>query len=130
MRGGTRTVIQRSLFLACGLACVAAAAAGLFLPLLPTTPFLLLAGACFARSSKRLHSWLLSHRLFGPILADWQAHGAIRLRVKVVATLLASTMVAYPILFRDLPPALAAAAALSVLLVLVFLWTRPLPPPS
>src|SRR5512134_2189700 len=80
--------VHRPLLLLAGLACVALAAVGLFLPLLPTTPFLLLAGACFARSSRRLHGWLLAHGVFGPILADWEAHGAIRLRVKVAATVL------------------------------------------
>jgi uncharacterized membrane protein YbaN (DUF454 family) len=120
--------VARILFLAVGLACVALAGVGLFVPLLPTTPFLLLAAACFARSSRRLHGWLLAHRVFGSILADWEAHGAIRLRVKVAATVLSGGMVSYPILFEDFPLPLKAVAGASVLAVLVFVWTRPLPP--
>ncbi|OJX76815.1 YbaN family protein [Magnetospirillum sp. 64-120] len=58
---------------------------GIFLPLLPTTPFLLLALWCFARSSRRFHSWLLNHSRFGPLLRDWEQHRVIPLRAKVVA---------------------------------------------
>ena len=66
-------MLKRSVLLACGLACVVAAGVGVFVPLLPTTPVLLLAAACFARSSRRLHGWLLSHRVFGPVLAVGRA---------------------------------------------------------
>ncbi len=65
-----------------GFVCVGLAVAGAFLPVLPTTPFVLLAAACFARSSPRFHRWLLEHRLFGPLIRDWQAHGTIPPRTK------------------------------------------------
>ncbi|MBL4293717.1 YbaN family protein [Vibrio fluvialis] len=55
---------------------------GIVLPLLPTTPFLLLASACFMRSSPRFHRWLNQHRLFGPILTNWQQNKAVSKRVK------------------------------------------------
>jgi hypothetical protein len=63
---------------ALGLVCVALALIGVALPLLPTVPFLLLAAFFFARSSERLHTWLVTHRLFGPMILDWQQSGAIR----------------------------------------------------
>ena len=61
---------------------------GIFLPLLPTTPFLLLASWCFARGSSRLHHWLLSHRVFGDYLRNFEAGRGIPLRAKIVATVL------------------------------------------
>ena len=59
------------------------AVAGIVLPLLPTTPFLLLAAACFARSSPRLDDWLHHNRLFGPYLRAYRDGHGIPLRVKV-----------------------------------------------
>ncbi|QAU36141.1 DUF454 domain-containing protein [Janthinobacterium sp. 17J80-10] len=61
---------------------------GLFLPLLPTTPFLLLASACYARGSTRMHRWLLHNRLFGETLRNYENNKAIPLRAKVVALVL------------------------------------------
>src|SRR5690606_32013768 len=63
---------MRIVLLAAGFVCVALAVAGAILPLLPTTPFVLLAGWCFARSSPRFHLWLLEHRWLGPYLRNWQ----------------------------------------------------------
>lgn len=56
---------------------------GIFLPLLPTTPFLLLAAACYARSSDRFHDWLMNHRVFGEYIRNYRDHRAIRFRAKV-----------------------------------------------
>jgi hypothetical protein len=55
------------------------------LPLLPTTPFVLLAAFAFARSAPRMRAWLARNRVFGPIIADWEAHGVIAPRYKVMA---------------------------------------------
>jgi uncharacterized membrane protein YbaN (DUF454 family) len=57
---------------------------GVFVPLLPTTPFLLLAAGCFVRSSPRLYAWLLGHRWFGDYIRHYREHRAISLRAKVV----------------------------------------------
>lgn len=77
--------IRRFLYLTAGVLCVALAFLGAFLPLLPTTPFLLLASFCFVRSSPRLHEWLLRNRLFGPLLRDWDTHRAVQPHIKVTA---------------------------------------------
>ena len=58
---------------------------GLFLPLVPTVPFLLLATVCFSRSSERFHSWLVEHKHLGPLLRDYLAMGGIPLRAKIMA---------------------------------------------
>ena len=61
---------------------------GIFLPLLPTTPFLLLASACYLRGSRRMHRWLLTNPLFGEYLRNYEEQRAIPLRAKIVALLL------------------------------------------
>ncbi len=68
---------MRTLWLALGLTFLALGLVGIVLPVLPTTPFLLLAAGCFAKSSPRLHRWLLAHPTLGPPIRAWEEHGAI-----------------------------------------------------
>jgi len=68
-----------------GSVFVLLAAAGAVLPLLPTTPFLLVAAACYARGSPKLHGWLLGHRVFGPTIRTWQSSRALPPGVKLPA---------------------------------------------
>ena len=77
--------IHRPILIAFGLLFVGLAVLGMFLPVLPTTPLLLLALACFARSSEQLHGWLLSHRVFGPFLKHWQETRSMPRRAKIAA---------------------------------------------
>ena len=76
---------MRILLFTCGWLCVGLAALGVILPLLPTVPFLLLAVACFARSSERFHQWLLSHRIFGELIQQWQQTRSIPKKSKYLA---------------------------------------------
>ncbi len=85
---------RRWLNIVLGLLFVGLAALGVVLPLLPTTPFLILASACFVRSSPRLNAWLLRTRLFGPLLRDWQQHRCVSRRVKHLAVALILLFVA------------------------------------
>jgi uncharacterized membrane protein YbaN (DUF454 family) len=73
------------LYLVLGLVFVGLGFVGAFLPVLPTTPFLILAAACFARSSRRLESWLLEHPRFGSVLRAWQERGAIPWKAKLMS---------------------------------------------
>ena len=68
-----------------GLLFLLLGAIGVVLPLLPTTPFVLLAAACFANSSPRMHGWLLSSELFGPMLRDWEKNQCVSRKVKLLS---------------------------------------------
>lgn len=68
-----------------GIFWVGVAMIGVILPLLPTTPFLLLALACFARSSPQLQQKLLNHKVFGPMINNWNEHKAVTRKTKIVA---------------------------------------------
>lgn len=107
-----------------GLLSVGLAIVGIVLPLLPTVPFLLLAAFFFARSSERLHSWLLSHKIFGPLITDWQSSGAIRPRAKRLATLSIVAVFAISIVI-GLRPLLLGIQAGVLCCVLIFIWSRP-----
>lgn len=95
--------LRRALYVALGLFFVGLAILGVMLPVLPTTPFLLLASYFFVRSSDRLHNWLLRSRLFGQLLRDWQKHRGVRPRVKLVALVLLIVAVAASAVFGRLP---------------------------
>ncbi len=82
---------------------VALGVVGIFLPLLPTTPFLLLAAACFARSSPAFHDWLVEHHLLGPYIRDWQRDRSIPLPAKVTAVLMMAASLAWLALGTDAP---------------------------
>lgn len=69
--------MSKALWKAVGLIALALAVAGAVLPLLPTTPFLLVAAWAFAKGSPRLHDWLIGHDRFGPLIRNWQTHRAI-----------------------------------------------------
>ncbi|MFH2107951.1 MAG: YbaN family protein [Chrysiogenia bacterium] len=79
---------KRLLLACCGIVAVALGAAGIFLPLLPTTPFLLLAAACFLRSSDRLYNWLITHKWFGRYIRQYWEHRAISRQTKVATLVL------------------------------------------
>ena len=85
----------RALWSSAGLACVGLGAVGVAVPGLPTTPFVVLAAACFARSSPRLYRWLIEHRLFGPLIRDFRAGKGVSLRVKVWALTCMALFVGY-----------------------------------
>jgi hypothetical protein len=91
----------RWLWAAAGHVLVALGVIGAFVPLMPTTIFLILAASCYARSSARLYRWLLEHRTFGPILRDWRDHRSMRAATKRVA--LGAIVVAFTATFFAIP---------------------------
>ncbi|MCB1783919.1 MAG: YbaN family protein [Alphaproteobacteria bacterium] len=97
---------------------------GIVLPLLPTTPFLLLSAFCFARSSEKLHAWLLCHPSFGPAIIDWRENGSISKRNKTYAIVtILITFLLSVILEVPLVVILIQMTVLSI--VSLFILTRP-----
>lgn len=117
----------RLLWLFTGLLSVAIGAIGVVVPLLPTTPFLLVAAFAFARSSARLTKWLHEHRKFGSLIENWNQHGSIDRKSKFWSMVV---IVAAPIItFFVGAPLWAIGAQVAVLACsATFILTRPLPP--
>lgn len=115
---------MRYLWALLGLISMGLALIGVVLPLLPTVPFLLLAAFFFSRSSERLHYWLISHRIFGPLISDWQASGIIRPRAKRLATVSIVAVFAISLVI-GLRPMLLGLQATVLGCVLIFIWSRP-----
>ena len=98
---------------------------GAFLPLRPTTPFLLLASFCYSKGSRRYQIWLDQHPLFGPTIKSWRESGIIRSKVKLLATFMIATS-AVVVVFGPEVPVWAKVLALGTLgLALIFILTRP-----
>lgn len=117
-------VAGRILWATAGWIALALALIGIPLPLMPTVPFALLAAFCFARSSERIHAWILRHPVFGPSVRDWQQHGAIHRRAKYYATASFLGSIAIGV-FLALPPFALAAQAIILCLCAAFIWSRP-----
>ncbi|RDZ27377.1 DUF454 domain-containing protein [Lysobacter silvisoli] len=101
---------------------------GIVVPGLPTVPFVLLSAFAAARGSQRLHAWLLAHRQFGPMIRDWQAHGAVSRRAKRLAVGMMAACAA--IMFMTAPKWWMAATGTGIMTVVaIWLWARPEPPP-
>ncbi|SDN82887.1 hypothetical protein SAMN05216196_102244 [Lutimaribacter pacificus] len=115
---------MRFVWASLGLLSVGLGLIGIFLPLLPTVPFMLLAAFFFARSSERLHGWILAHPTFGPSIIDWQERGAINPRGKRIATLSIVLVFAVSLLL-GLRWQILAIQAVVLSCVLIFLWSRP-----
>jgi len=93
-----KNYIKKWLFVIAGLTSLGVGAVGVFVPLLPTTPFLLLAAACFVRSSERLYHWLMNHRIFGKYIRNYREHRAMSLPSKILILALLWITMSYAIL--------------------------------
>ena len=95
---------RRWLLFFAGWLCIGLGLLGAVLPVLPTTPFILLAAACFARSSPRFHAWLRDSRLFGAMVREWEAHRSIPYRTKVRAIVVMALTMGVSVVFVVEPP--------------------------
>ena len=115
---------MKLLWLFAGLLSLAVGFAGVVLPLVPTVPLVLLAAFCFARSSERLHNWLLEHPKFGSAISDWSTNGAISFGGKRLATVSIAAVVLVSLVLT-LPVKVLAIQVATLSGVLAFIWTRP-----
>ncbi|MEW5966643.1 MAG: YbaN family protein [Pseudomonadota bacterium] len=115
----------RLVFAGLGTLFVALGVVGIFLPVLPTTPFLLLAAACYARASRRVFHWLLNHRHFGPLIREWREHRAMPYRAKRRALWLIALSFAISIGF--FVPGWPAKVAMGVGGLILMAWIARIP---
>jgi uncharacterized membrane protein YbaN (DUF454 family) len=111
-----------------GFVCLGLAVLGALLPVMPTAVFVIAAAWAFAKGSPALHAKLLAHPKFGPILADWEAHGAIPRKGKVAAVLGMASSIAILVAAGAKPWVLGASGAVLAASA-AFVLTRPAPPP-
>jgi uncharacterized protein len=122
--GGQENQPMRAIWLTLGTTSLGLAGIGAVLPLLPTTPFVLLAAFFFSKSSPAIHGWLVEHPTFGKAIRDWREHRAISRRGKIAATVAIALSMALPFLMGvGAVVLLIQAAVLSA--VLAFVLTRP-----
>ncbi|WP_246040475.1 YbaN family protein [Roseovarius arcticus] len=120
----TAGAVMRTLWVCVGSVALALGAVGVILPLLPTTPFILLAAFAFARGSPKLRAWLVGNRAFGPIITDWEARGVIAPRYKAMACTAMSAVLLASVL-GGLAWRLVAVQAVCMLCAAAYVLSRP-----
>lgn len=117
--------INKLLLLLLGMFFVMLGAVGMFLPVLPTVPFLLVALWCFARSSEKFHQWLYHHHMFGPVLQQWEKYKVIPFRAKFIAITSMVISAAYVIFFTYAPIYVIILMLAFMGYGIVFILTKP-----
>jgi uncharacterized membrane protein YbaN (DUF454 family) len=115
----------RIFLLTLGWLCVALGIIGIFIPLLPTTPLIILAAYLFSKSSLRLHSWLKKNKTLGPLIVDWEEHRSISKKAKILSTLMIVPLFSYTLIFVNVMVAIKVFVTMTGAAVLIFIWTRP-----
>ncbi|MCA9470979.1 MAG: YbaN family protein [Nitrospirales bacterium] len=98
---------------------------GIFLPLLPTTPFVLLSAYCFSKSSPKLHQWLLGQPTLGPMIRNWECYGSISRGAKITATVLMVVLFSLSFFVLSISMTLKIGLLAIAGAVLSYIWTRP-----
>lgn len=116
---------MRPIYITLGWFFVSLGVIGAFLPVMPTTPFMLLALWAFAKSSERFHDWLYYHPYFGPPLQQWKEHRVIPVIAKVMSVGMMSGSLVYLIFFTNSPAYLNGIAAVGMLFAAWFIMSKP-----
>ncbi|MEM9438072.1 MAG: YbaN family protein [Pseudomonadota bacterium] len=116
--------LARPFWFALGALALALGGLGVVLPVLPTTPFVILAAFAFAKGSPRVARYLEEHRVFGPMIADWRAHGAIATRYKLIALIMMGGALLLSF-YLGFPGWVIAVQAVCIALAALFILSRP-----
>ena len=119
---------KNALFIALAWLSLVLGFIGVFLPILPTTPFAILSAYLFSKSSPRLHQWLLRQPLLGPVIIEWERHGVIRMKAKIISTAMILALFSYTLIFVKVALVVKVIVTLIGLSVLSFIWSRPSTP--
>ena len=115
----------RIVYFSIGWFFFALGALGVALPVLPTTPFMLLALWAFSKSSERFHYWLYHHKFFGPPLQQWEENRVIPLSAKILSVSMMSLSFLYLLLYRHMDAYVLIAVGLLMLYGMWFILTKP-----
>lgn len=120
--------VKKIFYLGLAWLCVVLGVLGIFLPLLPTTPFLLVALWGFMNSSPRLEAWLRSHRTLGPYVTDWSDHGIVPVKAKILAVTMMSASMIWLGFFSQAHWAVVTGVGITLAIVAIWLVRRPSEP--
>ena len=126
---GSRNLVPRLVWLIIGLGAIAVAGLAVVLPLLPTTPFVLLALWCFARSSQRFHDWLYGHPRFGALARNWRNYGVVPFRAKLLSVAMMSLSLGIMI-HNEVDWRIVVVVGAVLVVVASWLVSRPSRPPG
>ena len=117
--------LKRFFFFSCGSLSLILGTIGIFLPILPTVPFVLLAAFCFSRSNERIHQWMLDHPYMGPFIKAWRLDGIIPIKIKFLATFLVTLSFGATIIFVKVKLIIKLIVLSIGISLLTYIWTRP-----
>lgn len=117
--------LKSSFYLALGYLSFALGFIGIFLPILPTTPFMIVALWAFSKGSKKMHNWLLNHPKFGKSLQAWEQHRIIPIKAKLTALLFISASATYILFFSNIPTYAAVMSVSTMACAITYVLTRP-----
>ena len=120
-------MIKKYLFIGLGSFFVCLGFIGIIIPGIPTTPFLLLSAWFFSKSSSFLENWLINHKLFGPLIRDWNEHKSISRKSKIVAVIIIIPTFAFSI-YSSLNMTIDILLGITCISLCAFLISRPEPP--
>ncbi|MGH1462845.1 MAG: YbaN family protein [Neptuniibacter sp.] len=117
--------IIRTIYLLAGILSLTLGIIGAFIPILPTTCFVLFSAFCFSKSSKTMHNYLSNHPVVGTSIKKWEENGEIPFRIKLLSSGVMLSSISYPLFFLEFNFLSKLAIVTTIILALIYIWTRP-----